>query len=169
MEIRPWRPGDELLAAATAPYLSVTSLTNRFLAGTGGRLPIGYLRHIEAGPRPTWDAQVAAGDGHLYGWAEFGRRPGEIAEADLAVLVADPWHRQGLATAMIRSLLPRAAAAGVTQLGADVLPSNRAAHALLRSLFGTNLRPEFDGGVAHYSIVVGAAVYGRVREPAGAL
>ncbi|HEY2792236.1 MAG TPA: hypothetical protein VGJ28_07775, partial [Micromonosporaceae bacterium] len=84
MEIRPWRVGDELLAAATASHLSSASLTNRFLAGTGGRLPVGYLRHLAAGPRIIWDAQVAAGDGLLYGWAEFGRRPGVVAEADLA-------------------------------------------------------------------------------------
>jgi GNAT superfamily N-acetyltransferase len=154
MELRPWRTGDELLAAAASPFFSSASLTNRFLAGTGGRLPSGYLRHIATGPRDVWDAQVAAGDDMLYGWAEFGRLPGVAAEADLAILVADPWHRQGIATALIRALLPRAAAAGVTMLNADVLPSNRAAHALLRSIFGQPLRPAFVGGNAHYSVPV---------------
>jgi RimJ/RimL family protein N-acetyltransferase len=154
MEIRPWRCGDDVLATAIQPHLSESSLSHRFLAGTGGRLPAAYLRHIAAGPSQIWDAQVSAGDGQLYGWAEFGRLPGEIAVADLAVLVADPWQRQGLATAMIRALLPRAAAAGVTTIHADVLPSNRAAHGLLRSLFGERLHPEFADGIARYEVAL---------------
>ena len=152
MEIRPWRRGDELLAGAATEYMSPASLANRFLVGTGGRLPSGYVRHIAAGPRPTWDAQVAVGDGHLLGWAEFGRFEATANAADLAVIVADPWHRQGIASALIRALLPRCAAAGVTHLGADVLPGNRAAHALLVSLFGTRLRGAFDDGVVHYEV-----------------
>lgn len=152
MEIRPWRRGDELLADAATEYLSSASLANRFLVGTGGRLPSGYLRHVAAGPRPTWDAQVAVGDGHLLGWAEFGRFEAIANAADLAVIVADPWQRRGIASTLIRALLPRCVAAGVAHLGADVLPGNRAAHALLASLFGTRLRGAFDDGVVHYEV-----------------
>src|SRR5215467_12041399 len=129
MGIRPWHQGDEVLAVAAERYMSAGSLAHRFLAGTGGHLPGGYVRHIAAGPRPAWDAQVAVGDDHLIGWAEFGRLPGDLVRADLGVIVADPWHRQGVATALIRALLPRMAAAGVRELRADVLPGNRAAHA----------------------------------------
>src|SRR5215831_19257329 len=102
MDIRPWHQGDEALAVATERFLSAASLSHRFLAGTGGRLPGGYVRHIAAGPRPAWDAQVAACDDHLIGWAEFGRMPGDLALADLGVIVADPWHRRGIATVLIR-------------------------------------------------------------------
>lgn len=150
MDIRPWHQGDEELAVATERFLSAASLSHRFLAGTGGRLPAGYVRHIAAGPRPAWDAQVAACDGHLIGWAEFGRMPGELVRADLGVIVADPWHRQGVATALIRALLPRMADAGVRHLRADVLPGNRAAHGLLASLFGPHLRAEYADGVVRY-------------------
>ena len=166
MLIRPWRTGDETLACAAVPYLSVTSLSNRFLAGTGGRLPAAYVRHIAAGPRPTWDAYVAEGDGHLIGWAEFGRVNATSPEADLAVIVADPWHRQGIASAMIRALLPRCFATGdeprgcatrrrgVARLGADILPGNTAAYGLLRSLFGDHLHGEFSDGVVRYTVSV---------------
>ncbi len=163
MEIRPWRTGDELLAAAAEPFLSEASLTSRFLAGTGGRLPTPYLRHIALGPRATWDAQTATGEpaggcglngatrsAHLLGWAEFGRRPERPAVADLAVIMADPWQRQGIATALIRAMLPRILAAGVAELEADVLPGNRAAHGLLRSLFDGRLRASYVDGVVHY-------------------
>jgi GNAT superfamily N-acetyltransferase len=152
--IRPWRTGDEALANAAIPYLSVTSLTNRFLAGTGGRLPTAYVRHLAAGPRPTWDAYVAEGDGHLIGWAEFGRVNATSTVADLAVIVADPWHRQGIASAMIRALLPRCFATGVASLGADTLPGNTAAHGLLRSLFGDHLHGAFSDGVVRYTVSV---------------
>jgi GNAT superfamily N-acetyltransferase len=137
--------------------MSVASLTNRFLAGTGGRLPAAYVRHVTAGARPTWDAQVAVGDGHLIGWAEFGRSIATSPEADLAVIVADPWHRQGIASSLIRALLPRCTAAGVTHLSADVLPSNHAAYALLRSLFGEQLRGELSDGVVRYALPLAGA------------
>lgn len=155
--LRPWRPGDEALAAAAEPFLSAASLSQRFLAGTGGRLPAAYLRHVAKGARPEWDAQVAAAPGALLGWAEFGRAPGERDTADLAVLVADPWHRQGIASALIRSLIPRMAAAGVRTLHADVLPSNQAAQALLRSIFEPDLRYVYADGVVRYAAPVADA------------
>lgn len=154
MLIRPWRTGDETLACAAVPYLSVTSLSSRFLAGTGGRLPAAYVRHVAAGPGLTWDAYVSEGDGHLIGWAEFGRVNATSPEADLAVIVADPWHRQGIASAMIRALLPRCFATGVARLGADILPGNTAAYGLLRSLFGDHLHGEFSDGVVRYTVSV---------------
>ncbi len=165
MLIRPWRTGDETLACAAVPYLSVTSLSNRFLAGTGGRLPAAYVRHVAAGPRPTWDAYVAEGDGYLIGWAEFGRANATSPEADLAVIVADPWHRQGIASAMIRALLPRCFATGVARLGADILPGNAAAYGLLRSLFGDHLHGEFRDGVVRYTVSVAELDHSQVNRP----
>lgn len=158
MEIRPWRCGDELFAVAAEPHLSSASLAYRFLTGTGGRLPKEYLRHISVGPGPTWDAQVAVGPGHLIGWAEFGRLPGRPEEADLAVIVADPWQRRGIATALIRSMLPRCLAAGVRYLHADVSPTNRAARGLLQSLFSPALHAAFVDGVVHYELPLDAAL-----------
>jgi GNAT superfamily N-acetyltransferase len=158
MEIRPWRCGDEELAVAAERYLSSTSLSRRFLTGTGGRLPGPYLRHVAAGPRRTWDAQVAAAPGHLIGWAEFGRLPDSPEEADLAVLVADPWHRRGVATTLIRAMLPRCLEAGVNRLHADVSPTNHAARELLRSLFSPGLTAAFGGGVVHYELSLQAAL-----------
>lgn len=159
MEIRPWRCGDEALALAAEPYLSMRSLNQRFLAGTGGRLPTSYLRHVAVGPRPTWDAQVAVGPGHLLGWAEFGRVSPGGAEGDLAVIVVDPWHRQGIATELIRAMLPRAAAAGIRTMHADMLPGNAAAYGLLTSLFG-RLTGAVTDGVAHFDMDMAPALPG---------
>jgi len=152
VQIRAWQCGDEVLAAAAAQHMSPASLANRFLAGTGGRLPASYLRHIATGPRPTWDAHVAVGDGHLIGWAEYGRIPADSPVADLAVIVADPWQRRGVASALIRALLPRLTAAGVDELGADTLPGNRAIHGLLASLFSGRQEVSYQDGVVHYTL-----------------
>jgi L-amino acid N-acyltransferase YncA len=159
MEIRPWTDGDVTMVAAAQPYLSTATLSRRFHAGTGDRLPEWYLRHLATGPRPTWDAQVAAvpslrhGEpGMLVGWAEFGRLAGEPAVADLSIVVADPWQRRGIGSALIRALLPRCVAAGVRVLHADVLPSNRAARGLLASLFPTGMVASFRDGVIHFEI-----------------
>jgi GNAT superfamily N-acetyltransferase len=165
MEIRPWRPGDELLALAAERYFSAASLSQRFLTGTAGRLPVPYLRHIAAGPRDAWDAQVAATPTHLIGWAEFGRLSGNPRDADLAVLVADPWQRRGVATALIRALLSRCVEAGVRRLHADVAPGNHGVRALLGSLSLPGLTAAFVDGTVHYELPLPVAL--RDTPPAG--
>ena len=152
MEIRPWTDGDVVLVAAAQPFLSTATLSRRFHAGTGERIPEWYLRHLAAGPRPTWDAEVAALPGMLVGWAEFGRLAGDPTVADLSIVVADPWQRRGIGSALVRSMLPRWVDAGVRVLHADVLPSNRAARGLLASLFPTGLAASFREGVIHFEI-----------------
>ena len=154
MKIRPWSHGDLALAVAAQPYLSMETLTRRFMAGTGGRLPEWYLRHLAAGPRPTWDAEVAAESGMLLGWAEFGRLADDPTVADLSIVVADPWHRRGIGSALVRSILPRCVDAGVRTLAADVLPSNRAARGLLTSVFPTGMVSSFRDGVLHFEIAL---------------
>jgi ribosomal protein S18 acetylase RimI-like enzyme len=152
MEIRPWSHGDVDLVVAAQPYLSMETLTRRFHAGTGGRLPEWYVRHLAAGPRSTWDAEVAAVGGMLVGWAEFGRLPGRPSVADLSIVVADSWQRRGVGSALVRSMLPRCVEAGIRMLEADVLPSNRAARGLLTSLFPTGMVSSFRDGALHFEI-----------------
>ncbi|WP_432993284.1 N-acetyltransferase family protein [Dactylosporangium sp. CA-233914] len=151
MLIRPWRAGDERLVEAVQRHLSARSIDRRFLAGSGGRLPAFYLCHIAAGPRPEWDAEVALDGGQLCGWAEYGRRPADAPEADLAVLVADPWQRTGLATTLIRALVPRMAAAGVRTVQADVSGTNAATKGLVRALAGPNHAAIHEDGLLRYT------------------
>ena len=167
-EVRPWRTGDDKLLLAAR--FSAASLTSRFMVGTP-RIPIAYLRHVSAVPRDRWDAQVAvlrpapcpgarsawtegrhaAHRGRLLGWAEYGRwRPGGD-EADIAIAVVDAWQRQGVATALLRAMLPRAAAAGVRVLHADIAPENVAARAAAVSLFG---RPTYADGLLHFRLAL---------------
>ncbi|HTJ34133.1 MAG TPA: GNAT family N-acetyltransferase [Dactylosporangium sp.] len=168
MLIRPWRDGDRGLVVAAQEYLSPRTIDRRFLVGSGGRLPSSYLAHIAAGPRPEWDAQVAVDGGVLCGWAEYGRIPGGGPAADLAVLVADPWQRTGLASALIRALVQRMIAAGVTTIHADVAGSNAPSRGLVRALAGSDPGPSYADGLLHYAFDLAAvpleSLVHRVRE-----
>jgi RimJ/RimL family protein N-acetyltransferase len=148
IEVRPWRTGDEALLLAA--YLSPASLTSRFMVGTE-RLPAAYLRHVRTVPRSRWDAQVATLRGRLVGWAEYGRWQTCGEEADLAVIVVDGYRRQGVATALFRAMLPRAAKAGVRVVHADVALDNTAARGAATALFG---RPSFADGLLHYRLAL---------------
>ena len=49
--------------------------------------------------------------------------PGQVTE--IGVVVADAWQGQGVGSALVRALIGRARARGVTSLSMDVLPGNR--------------------------------------------
>jgi GNAT superfamily N-acetyltransferase len=148
IEVRPWRTGDERLILAAC--FSPASLTSRFMVGTQA-IPAAYLRHVRTVSRDRWDAQVATYRGRLLGWSEFGRYLDCADEADMAVMVVDAWHRRGVATALIRAMLPRAAAAGVRVLHADVALENGPARAAATSLFG---RPSYLDGLLHFRLAL---------------
>ncbi|MFI1092086.1 GNAT family N-acetyltransferase [Streptomyces sp. NPDC020917] len=69
---------------------------------------------------------VAATPGEARAAVEGGRAWGETAgPAEMAVLVGDPWQRQGAGAAMITALLARARDRGVVRVRATVLPGRR--------------------------------------------
>ena len=78
------------------------------------------------------EAVVAVVDGEIVGVARYFRQPGGNA-AELAVVVADAWQRQGLATRMLNALAQRARAACIQRFTATVQPDNTPALALLES------------------------------------
>jgi RimJ/RimL family protein N-acetyltransferase len=155
MEIRPWCDGDQRLLIAAQRDLSPASLSSRFFVGTSA-LPVKYLRYVASAPRDRWDAQLAIRRGRLLGWAEFARLEPGAPDADLAVLVVDAWQRRGVATALLRAMLPRAAAAGVRVVHADVEPANTAARATIRTLgrraAAAGLTGRYEDGLLHYRI-----------------
>ncbi len=51
--------------------------------------------------------------------------PGGGTAADIGLVVADRWQRQGVGSALLRCLTARAAARGVSVLVMDVLPENK--------------------------------------------
>jgi L-amino acid N-acyltransferase YncA len=149
IEVRRWRTGDEQLLGPAC--FSPASLTSRFMAGTR-TVPAAYRRHVGTVGRDRWDAQVATLRGRLLGWSEFGRWRPYGDEADLAVIVVDAWQRRGVAGALLGAMVPRAAAAGVRVLHADIALDNLAARALAGSYLG---RPSYADGLLHFRLPIG--------------
>lgn len=77
------------------------------------------------------EAVVAVLDGEIIGVARYARRSGADS-AEVAVVVADDWQRQGLATRMFSALNELAEAAGIRQFTLSMQADNRAALRLLR-------------------------------------
>ena len=76
------------------------------------------------------EAVVAVLDGEIIGVARYARRTGTDS-AEVAVVVADDWHRQGLATRMLSALTELAEAAGIRQFTLSMQADNRGALHLL--------------------------------------
>ena len=58
-------------------------------------------------------------------------RTGGPGATDIGVVVADAWQRRGVGAALMRALVVRAQARGVTSLAMDVLPGNRRVLAMI--------------------------------------
>ena len=72
-----------------------------------------------------WDREaiVAVDDGEIVGVARYVRQAG-AGEAELAVVVADDWQRQGHASRMLATLAERAAAACINRFTMSMLADN---------------------------------------------
>jgi GNAT superfamily N-acetyltransferase len=125
--IRPVRPQDLAELGGFFAGLSVESRYLRFFAPV---TPTHDLLDLLAGQAANVDAIVAVADGEIVGhaMAADGRR-GQAT--DVGVVVADAWQRHGVGAALMRALVARAQARGVTSLAMDVLPGNRQVLAMI--------------------------------------
>jgi GNAT superfamily N-acetyltransferase len=149
--IRPPDTGDLAALGGFFAGLSMRSRVQRFFApvrlspamirracGLGADGPAGGTGH--AGPdRPSrsggTDAVVATVGGVIIGHGMAVDRPAdrpagrpaplEGRVTEIGVVVADAWQGQGVGSALVRALISRAQARGVTSLVMDVLPDNR--------------------------------------------
>ena len=100
------------------------------------------------------EAVVAVFDGEIVGVVRYARWPG-TDNADLAVVVADDWQRQGLATRMLSCLADLAVAAGIENFTASVQADNQPALRLLRR-FRPLHRPTVSDGLCEMTLPVRA-------------
>ena len=144
--IRPVAPAD---LAALSDFFAGLSVESRYLRFFAPVTPAHGLLHLLAGGPANVDAIVAVADGVVVGHAmaadrpdpagpdpdpEDPREPGDPCGArvsDIGVVVADAWQRRGVGAALMRALLTRAQARGVTSLAMDVLPGNRQVLAMI--------------------------------------
>ena len=90
------------------------------------------------------EAVVAVVDGEIIGVARYARWSG-TDRADLAVVVADDWQRQGLATRMLSALAERAEVEGIQTFTASVQGDNQPTLGLLRRFRPTEKATFADG------------------------
>jgi RimJ/RimL family protein N-acetyltransferase len=100
------------------------------------------------------EAVVAVLDDEIVGVARFARRPG-AETAEVAVVVADDWQRQGLATRMCGVLGDLAATAGVRQFNLNMQADNRAVLRLVRRLY-PDARLSFSQGTCEAVVPIGS-------------
>ena len=100
-------------------------------------------------------ALAAVEDGEIVGIAQYSRRPG-ADKAELAILVADGWQRQGLGTRMIAALSQTAMSHDVKAFAVDVQGDNYGAHRLLRRV-APGLRLAFSSGVGEGSFPIASS------------
>ena len=125
--IRPVRPADLAELGGFFAGLSVESRYLRFFAPV---TPTHGLLDLLAGRPANIDAIVAVADGVIVGHAMAADlRSGRAT--DIGVVVADAWQRRGVGAALMRALITRARARGVTSLAMDVLPGNRRVLAMI--------------------------------------
>ena len=98
------------------------------------------------------EAVVAVLDGEIVGVARYFRWPGSRS-AELAVVVADDWQRQGVATRMIGRLAQLAQAAGIERFTLTMQADNRAVLRLIRR-FWPAVVLSIDHGVYEASVPV---------------
>ena len=144
------RPGLAALEPVDAPLLgrlferlSPESVYRRFFSPviTPDRFEASVL-HLDHFDREAVGAVVG---GELVGVAQYVRRQGR-GEAELAIVVADEWQRQGLGTRLIAALADRAVAAGIGTFAVDIQGDNYGALKLFQRV-APGARLSFSAGV----------------------
>src|SRR6478672_2401569 len=121
--IRPVDPAEQAALSDFFAALSVESRYRRFFAPVR---PSHRLLDLLSGRAANVDAIVAMA-------ADLPERirPDASRVTDVGVVVADAWQRRGVGAALMRALIARAQARGVTALAMDVLPGNRRVLAMI--------------------------------------
>jgi GNAT superfamily N-acetyltransferase len=133
--IRPTCPAD---MAALGDFFAGLSLQTRHLRFFAPVRPTPALLRVLSGDGANVDAVVAVRGGVIIGHAmaadqagtvgsrrpEAVRGPQKPTVTDIGVVVADAWQGRGVGSALVRALVARAQARGVTSLTMEVLYAN---------------------------------------------
>jgi RimJ/RimL family protein N-acetyltransferase len=147
VRIRPIRPDDKPLLSAGMAALSAESAYRRFLAPKTRLTPaeLRYLTEVDFRDHVALIALPADDPGTLLGVGRWVRSPDEPATAEIAFLVSDRLHGEGLGAALADALAEAARKRGVERFVATMLPHNVAAHRLAARIGTVTTR--VDGGM----------------------
>jgi GNAT superfamily N-acetyltransferase len=136
--IRPPDPADLAALTGFLDGLSTRTRVQRFFAPVRPTPALVRRACGQAGPAGHADVLLATHGSVIVGHAMAADRPaaGDWAAAgesltEIGVVVADAWQGQGVGSALVRTLLRRAQARGVTSLCMDVLPGNNQVLAMI--------------------------------------
>ena len=119
-------PGDGQAVARLFDRLSAESIYRRFFSPVQGpdrlRASLQRLDHHDR------EAMAAVEGVAIAQWV----RPAGSCAADLAIVVADDWQRQGIGTRLVAALAARAAAEGITRFSVDIQGDNYGALRLFK-------------------------------------
>ncbi|MDA0178971.1 GNAT family N-acetyltransferase [Solirubrobacter phytolaccae] len=144
--VRPIEPEDKPLLSLGLKTLSPETAMRRFLTlkTSFSAAELRYLTEVDQVDHIALVA-VDADHGFLIGVARCVRVAPDTAE--LAIVIGDPWQRQGLGRALVDELAVRASAQGITRFSGTMMATNRGAVRLMRG-FGTHIdRDLIESGV----------------------
>jgi GNAT superfamily N-acetyltransferase len=130
--MRPPDPADLAALTGFLAGLSARTRVQRFFAPVRPTSALVRRACGEAGPAGRADVLLATHGGVIIGHAMAADRT-DAGESltEIGVVVADAWQGQGVGSALVRMLLCRAQARGVTSLSMDVLPDNQQVLAMI--------------------------------------
>jgi GNAT superfamily N-acetyltransferase len=147
-EIREACPADH---AALRDFLTGLSLQARYLRFFTGASPTRpAMLRILAGGGERIDVVIAVDGGAIIGHAMAcdTAGPGGARATEIGVVVADARQGRGVGSALVRALLARALARGITAVTMDVLPENRQVLAMIADHWPAARRDQSGGGIA---------------------
>src|SRR5262249_36052819 len=113
--------------------LSPETVSRRFMSPSARPEQAGPERLLDVDHRDR-EALLGVVDGEIVGVARYARWPGTDA-AELAVVVADAWQRQGLATRLLTALADIASRAGIQLFTLTMQADNGPVLGLVRRLY----------------------------------
>ena len=161
--IRPLRPEDKRRVAQAFERLSPETRYRRFFAPLP-RLSDQDLRYLTEVDHHDHEALAAVNpeNGGIVGVARYVRSE-DPGEAEVAVVVGDPWQGRGVATALLQRLVGRARDEDIDHFVALVMSDNTEALELFRHLApgGSHIRRSASG---HTELVMALPDPGRIGE-----
>jgi len=165
MSIRPLGPDDKRLLANGFERLSPKSRYRRFFRPLDrlSARDLVYLTEIDHHDHEAL-AAIEPETGHLIGVARYVRSH-ESDQAEVSVVVGDPWQGRGVATALLEQLVERARAGGIARFVALVMEDNTEALKLFEHRMPQGARPRRSES-GHLELLIDLPEPGRVRESA---
>jgi RimJ/RimL family protein N-acetyltransferase len=135
--IRPIRADDKRMLATGLQHLSRESVQRRFLAPKTrfSRAELRYLTEVDGHDHVALVAEYPAHPvRRLIGVARFVRLHEDHEAAEVAIVVADDWHRRGLGSILAEQLAAVARRSGIRRFTATMASDNVPAHRLMHKL-----------------------------------